>query len=60
MFAAGDSGYGTIYPADLQYVTAVGGTTLRTARPAARPWTETAWGSASRPRPEGPARGARR
>ena len=45
VFAAGDSGYGTVYPADLQYVTAVGGTTLRHTPSAGRAWTETAWGS---------------
>ncbi len=41
-FAAGDSGYGTAYPADIQYVTAVGGTTLRRAANR-RGWSETAW-----------------
>ncbi|HEY3980121.1 MAG TPA: S8 family serine peptidase [Streptosporangiaceae bacterium] len=45
VFAAGDSGYGTVYPADLQFVTAVGGTTLRHRSSGGRPWTETAWGS---------------
>ena len=45
VFAAGDSGYGTAYPADLQYVTAVGGTTLRHVPAGSRPWTETVWGS---------------
>jgi Subtilase family len=45
VFAAGDSGYGTVYPADLQFVTAVGGTTLRHRASAGRSWTETAWGS---------------
>jgi hypothetical protein len=45
VFAAGDSGYGTVYPADLQFVTAVGGTTLRHRASGRRPWTETAWGS---------------
>jgi hypothetical protein len=45
VFASGDSGYGTVYPADLQFVTAVGGTTLRHAPSGSRPWTETAWGS---------------
>ncbi len=48
VFAAGDSGYGTVYPADLQFVTAVGGTTLRHVPSAGRAWTETAWGSADR------------
>lgn len=45
VFAAGDSGYGTVYPAALQYVTSVGGTTLRRASSGSRHWTETAWGS---------------
>jgi hypothetical protein len=45
VFASGDSGYGPVYPADLQYVTAVGGTTLRHTPSGTRPWTETAWGS---------------
>jgi subtilase family serine protease len=40
--AAGDSGYGTVYPAVSPYVTAVGGTTLNRASNA-RGWTETAW-----------------
>lgn len=41
-FAAGDSGYGTAFPADTQYVTAVGGTTLRRAA-GLRGWSEKAW-----------------
>jgi hypothetical protein len=45
VFASGDSGYGTVYPADLQFVTAVGGTTLRHRASGGRAWTETAWGS---------------
>ena len=40
--AAGDTGYGTQYPAASQFVTAVGGTTLRGATPTRR-GTETAW-----------------
>ncbi len=40
--AAGDSGYGTQYPAASPYVTAVGGTRLVTASNA-RGWTETVW-----------------
>ena len=43
VFAAGDSGYGTAWPASSQFVTAVGGTTLTQASTAARGWTETAW-----------------
>jgi hypothetical protein len=46
--ASGDSGYGTSYPADLQFVTAVGGTELTHHRSGTRAWTETAWGSASK------------
>jgi hypothetical protein len=42
--ASGDSGYGTTYPADLQYVTSVGGTALTRRASGSRPWTETAWG----------------
>jgi subtilase family serine protease len=40
--SSGDSGYGVIWPASSQYVTAVGGTTLN---PASNPrgWNETAW-----------------
>jgi len=41
--SAGDSGYGTEYPAASPYVTAVGGTALRRASNA-RGWTETVWG----------------
>jgi subtilase family serine protease len=43
--SSGDSGYGVEYPAASQYVTAVGGTTLRTAA-TARGWSETAWSGA--------------
>ena len=42
-FAADDEGYGPQYPTDLQYVTAVGGTTLKHAKNK-RGWTESAWG----------------
>jgi Putative Ig domain/Ricin-type beta-trefoil lectin domain/Subtilase family len=54
--AAGDSGYGTQYPAASPFVTAVGGTSLRGAT-AASPGTQTAWSgtgagcSALEPRP---------
>ena len=44
-FAAGDFGYGTLYPTDTQYVTAVGGTALVHRRSGGRAWTESAWGS---------------
>jgi subtilase family serine protease len=40
--SSGDSGYGVIWPASSQYVTAVGGTTLNTASNP-RGWSETAW-----------------
>jgi subtilase family serine protease len=43
--SSGDSGYGVEYPAASRYVTAVGGTTLKTASNA-RGWTETAWSGA--------------
>jgi hypothetical protein len=47
-FASGDFGFGAAYPTDLQYVTAIGGTTLRhTAH--GRGWSETVWGSSSPP-----------
>jgi subtilase family serine protease len=42
--SAGDSGFGVEYPAASQYVTAVGGTSLRTSA-SARGWSETVWGS---------------
>jgi Ricin-type beta-trefoil lectin domain/Putative Ig domain/Subtilase family len=41
--AAGDSGYGTSYPASSQFVTSVGGTTLIPAPTTTRGWRETAW-----------------
>ena len=44
-FAAGDFGYAPAYPTDLQYVTAVGGTSLRHASNK-RGWSETVWGTA--------------
>jgi hypothetical protein len=47
VFASGDSGYGSVYPTDTQYVTAVGGTSLRHRRSGGRAWTEAAWGTAS-------------
>jgi subtilase family serine protease len=47
VFASGDSGYGTSYPADLQYVTSVGGTSLLRRPSGSRAWTEAAWGSAA-------------
>ncbi|GAA1991166.1 peptidase S8 [Catenulispora subtropica] len=43
--SSGDSGFGVSWPASSQYVTAVGGTSLKTASNA-RGWTETAWSGA--------------
>jgi hypothetical protein len=42
--SAGDSGFGVEYPAASQFVTAVGGTSLKTSTNT-RGWTETVWGS---------------
>ncbi|HET7017380.1 MAG TPA: ricin-type beta-trefoil lectin domain protein [Streptosporangiaceae bacterium] len=42
-FAAGDAATGPAYPTDLQYVTAVGGTSLKHAKNK-RGWSESAWG----------------
>jgi len=43
--SSGDSGYGVEFPASSHYVTAVGGTSLRTASNS-RGWSETAWSGA--------------
>jgi hypothetical protein len=43
--SSGDSGFGVEYPASSRFVTAVGGTSLRTAANA-RGWTETVWNGA--------------
>src|SRR6266851_3878473 len=43
--SSGDGGYGVEFPAASQYVTAVGGTTLRTASNS-RGWSETVWSGA--------------
>ena len=43
--SSGDSGYGVEWPAASQYVTAVGGTSLKAATNS-RGWTETAWSGA--------------
>lgn len=45
-FASGDLGFGPTFPADLQYVTSVGGTHL-VHKAGARGWSESVWGSAS-------------
>ena len=60
--SSGDSGFGTSYPANSRYVTAVGGTSLFTAANA-RGWTETAWtgaGSGCSTRGQAPGRQLRR
>lgn len=51
--AAGDSGYGTAYPATSPTVVAVGGTTLSRAG-SPRGWTETVWGPATAAAPTVP------
>src|SRR3954447_906989 len=43
--SSGDSGYGVEFPAASQYVTSVGGTSLRKAT-STRGWSETAWSGA--------------
>ncbi|AEW93533.1 MULTISPECIES: S53 family peptidase [Streptomycetaceae] len=43
--SSGDSGYGVEYPAASKYVTAVGGTSLKTASNS-RGWSESAWSGA--------------
>ena len=43
--SSGDNGYGVEFPAASQYVTAVGGTSLKTASNS-RGWTETVWSGA--------------
>ncbi|WP_241777765.1 S53 family peptidase [Streptomyces sp. CT34] len=45
--SSGDSGYGVEYPAASQYVTAVGGTSLKKGGSNARGWTESVWGNSS-------------
>ncbi|WP_241968500.1 putative Ig domain-containing protein [Streptomyces sp. ICBB 8177] len=44
--SAGDSGYGAEYPAASQYVTSVGGTSLKTASNS-RGWSESVWSTSS-------------
>src|SRR6185369_2143422 len=43
--SSGDNGFGVSFPASSRFVTAVGGTSLRTASNS-RGWTETAWNGA--------------
>jgi len=51
-FAAGDLGYGPTFPAALQYVTSVGGTSLRRTA-TRRGWTESVWGTRNNSPKEG-------
>jgi hypothetical protein len=44
VFASGDFGYGPEYPADTQFVTSVGGTTLVRTKFGSRRWSESVWG----------------
>ncbi len=44
--SSGDNGYGVEYPAASQYVTAVGGTSLKSSTTTQRGWAETAWSGA--------------
>ncbi|MQY35964.1 hypothetical protein SRB17_39600 [Streptomyces sp. RB17] len=44
--SSGDSGYGTEYPAASQYVTAVGGTSLKKDS-STRGWSESVWGTSA-------------
>ncbi|MGW1912251.1 S53 family peptidase [Streptomyces sp. NPDC002076] len=44
--SSGDSGYGTEYPAASQYVTAVGGTSLKKDS-STRGWSESVWGASA-------------
>ncbi|MGI9006443.1 MAG: putative Ig domain-containing protein [Streptosporangiaceae bacterium] len=55
-FAAGDLGYGSTYPASVQYVTSVGGTSL-THSGGGRGWTESVWGTAANSPKDGTASG---
>lgn len=45
VFAAGNTGYGSEFPAALPFVTAVGGTTLRRSKFNSRHWADIAWSS---------------
>ena len=45
-FASGDLGFGPTFPADLQYVTSVGGTRL-VRQTGGRGWSESVWGSSA-------------
>ena len=51
-FAAGDKGFGSTYPAGSQYVTSVGGTSLRHSGNG-RGWTESVWGTSANNPPDG-------
>jgi subtilase family serine protease len=45
--SSGDSGYGVEYPAASQYVTAVGGTSLKRDSTVSRGWSETVWATSA-------------
>lgn len=47
VFAAGTSGYGSVFPASLPFVTSVGGTTLKRSSFNSRGWGELAWADSS-------------
>ncbi len=55
-FASGDLGFGSTYPASLQFVTSVGGTALRHSSNG-RGWTESVWGTSANSPPDGTASG---
>jgi hypothetical protein len=44
--STGDDGYGAAFPADLEYVNAIGGTSLHKNTAVPRGWTERAWSGA--------------
>ena len=45
-FASGDLGFGATFPADLQYVTSIGGTSL-VHKASSRGWAESVWGTSA-------------
>ena len=55
-FAAGDLGFGSTYPASQQFVTSVGGTSLKHSGNG-RGWTESVWGTSANNPPDGTASG---
>jgi Subtilase family len=56
VFAAGDLGFGSTYPASQQFVTSVGGTSLKHSGNG-RGWTESVWGTSANNPPDGTASG---